>query len=80
MEIKKIGYVMPVNVIGADAQGRTLVQCPSPGCGDTAYIAEDGRLVCPTGEAIEEFLTRTIDVVDRAVAIMEAHSEVLDCE
>lgn len=78
--IKKYGYVMPVNVIGTDAQGRTLVQCPSRGCCDTEYIAENGRLVCPTGEAIEEFLTRTIDVLDRALSIVEAHSEVPDRE
>ena len=64
MEIKKIGYYMPVNVIGADEQGRTLVQCPSRGCGDTAYVREDGRLVCPTGEAIDAILSRIIESLE----------------
>lgn len=54
MEIKKISYVAPVNVIGTDDDGRTLVMCPD--CGDTAHLADDGRLVCPTGEAIGEYL------------------------
>lgn len=59
--VKKIGYVMPVNVIGTDDQGRTLIQCPARGCGDTAHIAEDGRLVCPSGDAITEYLRAIID-------------------
>lgn len=64
MKIKKYGYVMPVTVIGIDDQGRTLVVCPSRGCGDTAYIAEDGRLVCPSGDAITEYLRGVVECFD----------------
>lgn len=49
--VKKVGYAVTMPILGTDEQGRTLVQCPNRGCGDTAYIAEDGRVVCPTGEA-----------------------------
>lgn len=65
--IKKYGHIMQVNVIGTDDQGRTLVVCPSPGCGDTAYIDDDGRLVCPTGEAINEYLRPYLAILDSEV-------------
>ena len=58
---KKIGYTVSMPILGTDEQGRTLVQCPSRGCGDTAYIAEDGRVVCPTGEAVNEAMKAFFD-------------------
>lgn len=64
--VKKIGYYMPVNVLGADEHGRTLVQCPSRGCGDTAYVAEDGRIVCPTDEAITACLSDAVAALESA--------------
>lgn len=50
-------YWTPVSVIGTDERGRTLIICPH--CHDDAYIAEDGRVVCPTGEAINRLLEAT---------------------
>lgn len=75
-EVRKIAHKIPVNVIGTDDQGRTLVQCPSRGCGDIAYIADDGRLVCPSGEAIEEFLRDHVDpYLDRLYRSIDALSD-----
>jgi len=47
-------YWVPVSVIGTDEHGRTLIICPH--CSDHAYIAEDGRVVCPLGEVTNRLL------------------------
>jgi hypothetical protein len=48
------GYWVPASIIGTDEQCRTLIICPH--CSDHAYIAEDGRVVCPLGEATNRLL------------------------
>lgn len=60
IHVKKLRGIGLVNVLGTDEQGRTLVQCPSRGCGDTAYIDADGRVVCPTGEAVSAYLASVL--------------------
>jgi hypothetical protein len=52
--VRRISYQVPVSVIGTDERGRTLIVCPH--CSDDAYIAEDGRVVCPLGEATNRLL------------------------
>jgi hypothetical protein len=52
--VRRVSYWQPVSVIGTDDQGRTLIVCPH--CSDDAYIAEDGRVVCPLGEATNRLL------------------------
>lgn len=52
--VRRIDYWTPTSVIGTDEHGRTLIVCPH--CHDDAYIAEDGLVVCPTGEAINRVL------------------------
>lgn len=59
--VRKIAYQVPVEVLGTDEQGRTLVRCPSRGCGEPAYIAEDGHVVCTVGEAYSAFLSDAMD-------------------
>lgn len=66
--VKKYSHIMPVNVLGTDDQGRVLVQCPSRGCGLAAYVADDGRVVCPAGEAEAEYLRQAMAIM----ATMEA--------
>lgn len=43
--------IVPVNVLGQDDEGRTLVRCPE--CGDTATVMEDGEIRCPFAETIQ---------------------------
>lgn len=64
MEIRKYGHVITVTVIGVDDQGRTLVRCPARGCGESAYIDDDGRVICPTAESIAEFLSHAITIME----------------
>jgi hypothetical protein len=54
MDIKKMTYVVPTSVLGYDDQGRMLVRCPE--CGDDATILDDGRIACPLGDAISDWL------------------------
>lgn len=49
LTVRRAVYWAPVSVVGKDEHGRTLIICPH--CSDYAYIAEDGRVVCPLGEA-----------------------------
>lgn len=53
IEARKLAAYVPVQVIDADAR---LVRCPSPGCGDTAHVEDDGRIACPTGDMINTYL------------------------
>jgi hypothetical protein len=54
LTVRRISYWQPVSVIGTDEHGRPLIICPH--CHDDAYIAEDGRVVCPLGEATNRLL------------------------
>jgi hypothetical protein len=56
VEVHKMAYAVPVTVLGHDNQGRTLVRCPSRGCGETATVLDDGCVSCPVGEAEDSFL------------------------
>lgn len=58
--VKKYAHYVPATILGKDEHGRTLIMCPSRGCGDTATIMEDGRVVCPTDEAMQEYLVRAL--------------------
>lgn len=67
--VRRAVYWAPVSVIGTDEQGRTLIVCPH--CYDDAYIAEDGRVVCPLGEATNRALEaglRRLEPVQEAPA------------
>ncbi len=70
LTVRRAVYWAPVSVIGTDEHGRTLIVCPH--CSDErAYIAEDGRVVCPTGEAINRVLgagLRDLEPVQEAPA------------
>ena len=52
--VRRAVYWAPVSVIGTDEHGRTLIICPH--CSDYAYIAEDGRVVCPLGDTVNRLL------------------------
>lgn len=54
LTVRRAVYWTPVSVIGTDEHGRALIVCPH--CHDDAYIAEDGHVVCPTGEAVNRVL------------------------
>jgi hypothetical protein len=59
IEVKRMTYTVPAAVTGKDEQGRTTIICPH--CDDDAYIdPSDGRVVCPTGEAISSVLAAAL--------------------
>lgn len=75
LTVQRVSYYVQTSLLGTDEHGRTLVVCPSPGCGDTAYVDADGRIVCPTGEAISSFLAEAYDqLVEAAEAVLPANS------
>lgn len=59
--VKKLRYWQPINLLGKDEQGRQLYQCPTPGCGETAYFGEDGKGHCPMGDAEEAYLRQAYE-------------------
>lgn len=58
--VKKSSYAVPVVVLGLDEHGRQTYRCPSAGCGETAYLDEDGRGHCPTDDALNDFLRQAL--------------------
>lgn len=52
--VTKAAAVVPVAIQGTDAEGRTLITCPT--CGDTATVLEDGLVSCPTDQGIVGYL------------------------
>lgn len=58
LKVAKVTYLVPVAVLGTDAQGRTLVACPQ--CHEPAVVLENGDIVCPLGKAINDLLKREI--------------------
>jgi hypothetical protein len=64
---RKVSYLQPVSTVGTDAQGRTVVICPH--CSDEAVIEADGRIVCPTGEAIDGILAGMLADLDEPTAL-----------
>jgi len=69
--VERISHVVPVVVLGEDEHGRTLIQCPARGCGDTAHIADDGQVVCPTGTELLNLLRQAGSALDQALGIAE---------
>lgn len=51
IEVKLIPSYVQASVIGTDDQGRTIILCPIHR--DEAYVEPDGRVVCPTQDAID---------------------------
>lgn len=46
-----VAHQMPVTVVGTDDQGRTVVMCPIHL--EAAPVDADGRIRCPTQEAMD---------------------------
>jgi len=46
-------------IIGTDDQGRTIILCPIHH--DEAYVEPDGRVVCPTQDAMDDFLRKAME-------------------
>lgn len=63
--VTKQTYTLPTTVLGKDDQGRTLVACPF--CGDEAAVEQDGRVACPTGQAIQRMLDEARPALEKAV-------------
>ena len=70
LTVRRLVYWAPVSVVGRDDQGRTVVICPH--CHDDAYIDEDGRVVCPTGEATNRLLEAGMAALEPTTEAPEA--------
>ena len=51
IEVKVIPSYVQASIIGTDDQGRTIILCPIHH--DEAYVEPDGRVVCPTQDAMD---------------------------
>jgi hypothetical protein len=56
--VHQVAHYQPVAYVGTDEHGRTLVTCPS--CGTPAPILEGGRIACPLGDGVMEYLRREV--------------------
>lgn len=50
---------IPAAIIGTDDRGRTIILCPIHH--DEAYIELDGRVVCPTQDAMNDFMRQALE-------------------
>lgn len=57
--VKAYPQTMTAAVLGTDEQGRTIILCPIHH--DEAYVEPDGRVVCPTQDALDAFLVSATD-------------------
>ena len=72
MKVTKAVAMLPVTILGTDAQGRTLVTCPE--CHEPSPVNPDtGEIRCPLGEAINDFLRRELAArIDEKISECEA--------
>jgi hypothetical protein len=67
LTVRKTSYLVPVSIVGTDVHGRTVVICPQ--CHDEAPVEADGRVACPTSEAINELLATAFADPDAPTAL-----------